>query len=429
MKVLRFLLLSAVLMSAMMSCYNPNKEWKSNPENDRIVHICGTIDNFPFNNVRICRNFDEMLHFENGAYFNISVRNGRFSADVPLDPDKVYEFIIPYEKHYSSADVKVFFADQDTIRIAYDTQADYYLRPEMILNPEGNNKEYQDFREVKKAALADMRMALKEVRMTYSDEYKAVEAQLNDRNLDDYARDSIIFVLALMDEEGTAFTPEGLRHREMEKDMKRKEVDVSWDYLASRPASLAMLEVLYESMQTASDLNYGFSGWQQYYSSVYADKFKDCNLHHSIDVVINSVKMHEGVHFIDFTLPDKDGNDQTLSQLIDGKYAILEFWATWCSPCISTRHFIHELYDRYSDKDFTVVEVAREFRNDSKWRTFIEKDGADWTDLLAMEENHSVGDAYGLKHTAGSIFLIDKEGTIFKINPSMEEIEAVLAGL
>jgi hypothetical protein len=87
------------------------------------------------------------------------------------------------------------------------------------------------------------------------------------------------------------------------------------------------------------------------------------------------------------------------------------------------------LYDRYKNHGFTVVEVAREYRNDSKWRSFIEKDGVDWTDLLAMEENHSVGDAYGLRSKAGSCFLIDKDGIVIKVNPTKEELEAVLASL
>lgn len=428
MRTFRFLILTAVLATAMVSCNNPNKEWASNPENDRIVHICGTIDNFSFKSVRICSNREEIIHFDNGAYYEIRVKDGRFSADVPLDPDKAYEFIVPFHKSYASIFPRVFFADQDTIRIAYDTQSDSFMLPE-ILNPEGNNKEYQLFLEERESLFADLRVALKKERLSYSDEYMTVQRQLNDKTLDEYAQDSIVFVLAQMEEDGTAFTTEGRRHLEKEKELNRKEVDYAWDYLASRPPSLAMLEVVYESMRIASKMNYGFSSWHQYYNRVYADKFKDCNLHQSINGIISAMAIHEGMHFIDFTLPDKDGQEQTLSQLIDGKYAILEFWATWCVPCITTRHTIKDLYDRYKDKGFTVVEVAREFRNDSKWRSFIEKDGADWTDLLAMEDKHSVGDAYGLKHKAGSYFLIDKEGTIIKINPTNEEMEAILAGL
>ena len=93
------------------------------------------------------------------------------------------------------------------------------------------------------------------------------------------------------------------------------------------------------------------------------------------------------------------------------------------------RNAIREVYDRNKEKGFVVVEVAREIKDDSKWRNYIEKDGADWTDLLAMEENHSVGNAYGCGIKAGGAFLIDRNGCVIKVDPTREEIEAALAGL
>ena len=37
--------------------------------------------------------------------------------------------------------------------------------------------------------------------------------------------------------------------------------------------------------------------------------------------------------YSDFTLPDVDGNDVTLSQVMDKGHALISFWATWCSQC------------------------------------------------------------------------------------------------
>ena len=161
----------------------------------------------------------------------------------------------------------------------------------------------------------------------------------------------------------------------------------------------------------------------------YSRKFQDNNLHQLVRNVISSTSIREGGRFIDFTLPDKDGVPRTLSQLIDGKVAVLEFWATWCRSCIVNRNAIREVYDRNKEKGFVVVEVAREIKDDSKWRNYIEKDGADWTDLLAMEENHSVGNAYGCGIKAGGTFLIDRNGCVIKVDPTREEIEAAIAGL
>jgi peroxiredoxin len=433
MKAFRFFALSAVLVPAMVSCNNPNKEWASNPDNDRVVHICGTIDNSSCKSVRICRDLQDMIHSADGSYYEISVNDGRFSADVPLDSHQVFQFLIPLYESYSAVRVQVFFADQDTIRFAYDAQEDVYLPPELILNPEGSNKEYQDFKEARNNQFANERQSLKEeyssIAQYYSDEYQAVEGRLNDNTLDRNAKDSVYFILGQMCEDGTAYTPEARQYEEKYELLRKKKLDFAMDYLAARSPSLALLQVVCESIEAASDLDYHYQDWVKYYDREYSDKFPGCNLHQQVSDVMTATRIHQGGHFIDFTLPDKDGHDQTLSQLIEGKYAILEFWATWCHPCITTRHTIKELYERYEDKGFTVVEVAREYRNDAKWRAFIEKDGAGWTDLLAMEENHSVGDAYGLRNAAGATFLIDKDGIVIKVNPTQEEIEAVLGNL
>ena len=175
-------------------------------------------------------------------------------------------------------------------------------------------------------------------------------------------------------------------------------------------------------------VDYGaYHDWLNDYEREYSRLFQDGNLHPLVRNVITSTSVREAGRFIDFTLPDKDGISQTLSQLNDGKTAVLEFWATWCRSCIVNRNVIRDLYDRNRDKDFVVVEVAREIKDDTAWRNYIAKDGADWVDLLAMEENHSVGNAYGCGIKAAGTFLIDKNGYVIKVDPTKEEIETALA--
>ncbi|MCR5019169.1 MAG: TlpA family protein disulfide reductase [Bacteroidales bacterium] len=416
-------------LSAMVSCSTPNRNWESNPDNDRIVHVCGTIDHLSPRDVRICLAGTDYTHSD--SYYTIPVKEGRFSSDVPLNPEQVYELLIPWEEHYHSCRYQVFFACQDTLRFIYDAREDNYAAPDLILNPEGSNSDYLAFKAEKARRFAEERKSLQEEYQSIKDnywsaEFESLNQQMNDRGLDRYARDSIKLLLGQMCEDRTAYTPEGRAYLAKNDQVEKMGLDFAKDYLSARLPSLGHFEIAYESIQTASAQDYDYQAWLKTYEQVYADKFEKSNLHQLVSGVIAATSVREGGRFVDFTLPDKDGVQRTLSQLIGGKYAVLEFWATWCSPCITTRHTIRELYDQNRDKDFTVVGVAREFRNDSKWRSFIEKDGAGWTDLLAMEEYHSVGDAYGLREKAGSVFLIDKEGIVIKINPAREEIQAVL---
>lgn len=367
-----------------------------------------------------------------GDYYSIKVNRGCFSADVPLDQDKVYELLIPVRHHYSELRFQVFFATQDTLVFSYDNHENQRSAPELILNPAGDNEEYLAFRAERKARFADENRSLDDEYDSirdhfYSAEYHRLCEDLNDRRLDQSARDTIRLLIGQMNADLSAYTPEGRSYLARRNELKKTELDFARDYLVARPSSLALFEIMYESVRSASDLDHRYHDWLNYYEREYSRLFQDSNLHPLVRNVITSTSVREGGRFIDFTLPDKDGISHTLSQLIDGKTAVLEFWATWCRSCIVNRNVIRDLFDRNRDKDFVVVEVAREIKDDTAWRNYIAKDGADWVDLLAMEENHSVGNAYGCGIKAGGTFLIDKNGFVIKVDPTKEEIEAALA--
>ncbi len=58
----------------------------------------------------------------------------------------------------------------------------------------------------------------------------------------------------------------------------------------------------------------------------------------------------------DFQLPDIDGSIISLKES-KGKVVLLEFWATWCSPCVDAIPFLNSLYDNYRDKGLTVLAI------------------------------------------------------------------------
>ena len=427
---LRTFAVTVILLPALYACSHSNEKWENNPENDRIVHVSGTIANLSPRDVRIALVGTDVVH--GGDYYSIKVNRGCFSADVPLDQDKVYELLIPVRHHYSELRFQVFFATQDTLVFSYDNHENQRSAPELILNPAGDNEEYLAFRAERKARFADENRSLDDEYDSirdhfYSAEYHRLCEDLNDRRLDQSARDTIRLLIGQMNADLSAYTPEGRSYLARRNELKKTELDFARDYLVARPSSLALFEIMYESVRSASDLDHRYHDWLNYYEREYSRLFQDSNLHPLVRNVITSTSVREGGRFIDFTLPDKDGISHALSQLIDGKTAVLEFWATWCRSCIVNRNVVRELYDRNRDKDFVVVEVAREIKDDTAWRNYIAKDGADWVDLLAMEENHSVGNAYGCGIKAGGTFLIDKNGYVIKVDPTKEEIEAALA--
>ena len=61
----------------------------------------------------------------------------------------------------------------------------------------------------------------------------------------------------------------------------------------------------------------------------------------------------------DFTLMDLDGNEISLSDF-NGKVLILNFWATWCSPCREEIPDFVEVYNEYESKDVQFIGVSNE---------------------------------------------------------------------
>src|SRR6185437_15469091 len=61
----------------------------------------------------------------------------------------------------------------------------------------------------------------------------------------------------------------------------------------------------------------------------------------------------------DFTLTDLEGKSWTLSELRD-KVVIVNFWATWCPPCIKDMPDLDFLYNRFKDRGLVVLVISDE---------------------------------------------------------------------
>lgn len=115
----------------------------------------------------------------------------------------------------------------------------------------------------------------------------------------------------------------------------------------------------------------------------------------------------------DFTLFDTEGNTFTLSSL-RGKWVVLDFWATWCGPCLASMPHLKEYYQKYADK-FEVVGIVND-SEEAAWEKMVKDMELPWINVInpkGVSKEKDLTNVYGIEGFPTYIIL-NKEGKIHK---------------
>ena len=133
-----------------------------------------------------------------------------------------------------------------------------------------------------------------------------------------------------------------------------------------------------------------------------------------------------GGHYVEFEAPDLEGRVVNVSEVIKGKIAIIDLWASWCMPCRAKAKMMIPIYEKYKDKGFEIVGVAREFKNTERMKQAIAQDKYPWLQLVELDDGQKLWTRYMLGNAGGGVFLVDRDGTILAVNPKPEEVRKIL---
>jgi thiol-disulfide isomerase/thioredoxin len=107
---------------------------------------------------------------------------------------------------------------------------------------------------------------------------------------------------------------------------------------------------------------------------------------------------------------------------------LLEFWASWCSPCRAESPNVLKAYNRFHDKGFTVLSVSLDSDKD-KWLQAIHKDGLLWQQVSDLQGwKNQVAALYGIQAVPAN-FLISPDGEIIAQNLRAEALQEKLTAL
>ena len=108
-----------------------------------------------------------------------------------------------------------------------------------------------------------------------------------------------------------------------------------------------------------------------------------------------------------FALADLDGNPVRLADL-RGRPVILNFWASWCGPCVEEFPLLREAAAAHADAGLAIVGIVYRDRSEAA-RDFMIRNGATWP--AAMDPGDGVATSYGILGPPETYF-IDRDGTI-----------------
>ncbi|TWV94691.1 TlpA disulfide reductase family protein [Chitinophaga pinensis] len=138
-------------------------------------------------------------------------------------------------------------------------------------------------------------------------------------------------------------------------------------------------------------------------------------------------KTNTGVVAMDFMQNDTTGKPVKLSDF-RGRYVLVDFWASWCKPCRAENPNLLKAYNKFKDKNFTILGVSLDDEDGRKaWLHAVAKDGMPWTqvsDLQGFKSKAAID--YGINAIPAN-FLIAPDGKIIARNLRGDELEKKLA--
>lgn len=225
------------------------------------------------------------------------------------------------------------------------------------------------------------------------------------------------------------FVIDRMIHPDKDRETQTKEFDARTDFLNSRNLSVQknMVEtykdqvfapfMIYWEMKANLSLD-ELKAWRQKIDP----KLNNHPYTKQLDEYIRLAAFGVGSVMPNFTLKTPDGKDISLNDF-KGKYVLVDFWASWCGPCLREMPNVVKLYKECKGKNFEIFGVSLDNKKDA-WEKAIKANGMKWpqgSDLKGWgSEPARLCNVSAIPFTV----LIDPEGEVIAIDLRGEQLHA-----
>lgn len=203
--------------------------------------------------------------------------------------------------------------------------------------------------------------------------------------------------------------------------LNAKEMGIRYKYIRKYPSSLAVLNIMRPQFEVMNLKE--LQEMKTLFSTTlsYAPEYKRLLKLYDLKATASLI----GKQAPDFSLSTLAGKSFSLSAL-KGKYVVLDFWASWCTPCRAANQKIKPIYEHYKNKGFEMVSLSMDDQR-NLWENAVKKDGLPWIQVLELSgiKGSAIAQKYGVV-SLPTVFLLDKTGKVIAQNISEKELEELL---
>ncbi|WP_417609690.1 TlpA family protein disulfide reductase [Owenweeksia hongkongensis] len=142
-----------------------------------------------------------------------------------------------------------------------------------------------------------------------------------------------------------------------------------------------------------------------------------------VDTTKDTISPNKGFYAPDFTFNEMTSGKEMKLKDLKGKYVLLDFWGTWCAPCIAEIPDLVELKEELKEVPFEILSIAVSSNRES-FDVLKEKHGMDWLHAWQPRQDGVVDEYY--VHGYPTFVLLDPKGKVLLYSNTSAEVKEVV---